>query len=90
MSSITNTAQILKQRLEDTIVGKYTGGCQEWINLISTSEQPTNKKEEVILECLNNLSSQFNATMSGNSPGDVTMWQQQLLQAISNADYLST
>ena len=48
-----------------------------------------NKKEEIILDCLNNLSEQFNLTSRGKVTGDVTLWQQQLAQTLQSADFLS-
>ena len=89
MSNIEQVTNLLKTSLADTIQGQYAGGCQEWITMIATADQPENKKEEVILECLNNLSQQFTLTMGGEAPGDLTLWQQQLLQTMQNADYLS-
>jgi len=89
MGNIEKVSEILKTSLENTIYGSYPGGCQEWIALIATAGQPENKKEEIILDCLNNLSEQFNLTSRGKVTGDVTLWQQQLAQTLQSADFLS-
>ena len=48
-----------------------------------------NKKDEIILECLQNLSEQFNLTSTGKVQGDATLWSQQLEQIMQNVDYLA-
>ena len=32
MAKISEISNELKKKLEDTMQGGYTGGCQEWIN----------------------------------------------------------
>lgn len=78
MAKISEVAQELKKKLEDTMQGGYTGGCQEWINLIATADPSENEKEVNMLNALKALTTQFNATMSGNAPGDLTIWYQEL------------
>ena len=78
MAKISEISVQLKKKLEDTMQGGYTGGCQEWINLIATADPAKNEKEENMLKALNDLTSQFTATQAGNAPGDLTMWYQEL------------
>ena len=78
MAKISEISNELKKKLDDTMQGGYTGGCQEWINLIATADPAKNEKEENMLKALNDLTSQFTATQAGNAPGDLTMWYQEL------------
>ena len=87
MAKISEISNELKKKLEDTMQGGYTGGCQEWINLIATAEPSENEKEANMLKALNDLTTQFTATMSGNSPGDLTIWYQELNFAMN--EYLT-
>ena len=78
MANIETVSQTLKTKLEETMNGGYTGGCQEWINLIATADPSENEKEANMLNALKALTTQFNATMSGNAPADLTIWYQEL------------
>lgn len=89
MTNVEQTAQTLKQSIENTISGQHPGGCQEWIQLINGLGNPTNEKDRVLIEGLNNLAQAFTNTMNGKGAGDLTMWHQQLVQTIANADYLA-
>lgn len=82
MAKISEISVQLKKKLEDTMQGGYTGGCQEWINLIATADPAEGENDEKMLKELNALSTQFNTTMAGNSPGDLTLWYQQLNAAM--------
>ena len=53
MAKISEISNELKKKLEDTMQGGYTGGCQEWINLIATAEPSENEKEANMLKALN-------------------------------------
>ena len=87
MAKISEISNELKKKLEDTMQGGYTGGCQEWINLIATAEPSENEKEANMLKALNDLTTQFTATKSGNAPGDLTIWYQELNFAMN--EYLT-
>ena len=89
MSQIEKVSEMLRTSLVNTVAGSYTGGCNEWITLIATAGKPENKKDEIILECLQNLSEQFNLTSTGKVQGDATLWSQQLEQIMQNVDYLA-
>lgn len=82
MPKISEISKELKKKLEDTMQGGYTGGCQEWINLIATADPSENENDEKMLKEFNDLTTQFNATMSGSAPGDLTLWYQQLNAAM--------
>ena len=82
MPKISEISKELKKKLEDTMQGGYTGGCQEWINLIATADPSENENDEKMLKEFNDLTTQFNATMSGSVPGDLTLWYQQLNAAM--------
>ena len=87
MAKISEISNELKKKLEDTMQGGYTGGCQEWINMIATADPSDNEKEANMLKALNDLTTQFTATMSGNAPGDLTIWYQELNFAMN--EYLT-
>ena len=82
MAKISGISVQLKKKLEDTIQGGYTGGCQEWINLIATADPAEGENDEKMLKEFTALTAQFNRTMAGNEPGDLTLWHQQLNAAM--------
>ena len=82
MAKISEISTQLKKKLEDTMQGGYTGGCQEWINLIATADPAEDENDEKMLKEFTALTTEFSATMAGNAPGDLTLWYQQLNAAM--------
>ena len=50
MANIETGSQTLKTKLEETMNGGYTGGGEEWINLIAHADPAKNEKDEYLTE----------------------------------------